>query len=156
MEKENPFELQSIVTNAFNKMREESFKTSSQLSLGEIISKLEAVKNQKLPVVFDVAKYHPIGIDSWRGIYSELALEYSDKGKPMIVSEFLKMLKNTIGKTLTGYKGGDFLMGKTTPVWVANYGECQGFRKDKYKETAVIDVIEKKSKVIIKTKAIET
>jgi len=152
---ENPFGLQSILTNAVNKMRQESFKTSEQLTLGEIILKLEAIKNPKLPVLFDIKKYHPTGIDSWRGSYNELALEYESKGKTMLLSDFLKMLKDTIGKTLTGYKGGDFLMGKTTPVWVANYGEVSGIRRDGYKDTAIINIIEAKSAVIIKTKAIE-
>ena len=154
-ELENPFGIQSILTNVVSKMRQENFKTSSQLALGEIILKLEVIKNPKLPVLFDIKKYYPVGIDSWRGNYCELALEYEKKGKPMLLSGFLKMLKDTIGKTLTGYKGGDFLMGKTTPVWVANYGVCQGFRKDKYKDTAVIDISEQKSAVIIKTKAID-
>ena len=154
-ELQNPFGIQSILTNAVNKMRQESFKTSSQLSLGEIILKLEGIKNTKLPVLFDIKKYHPTGIDSWRGSYNELALEYDNKGKPMILADFLKVLKDTIGKTITGYKGGDFLMGKTTPVWVANYGEVSGFRKDEYKDTAIIDVVEQKSAVIIKTKAID-
>ncbi len=153
-ELENPFGIQSILTNVTDKMRQERFKTSSQLSLGEIILKCEGIKNTKLPVLFDIKKYHPTSIDSWRGSYDELALEYEDKGKPMLLSAFLKVLKNTIGKTITGYKGGDFLMGKTTPVWVANYGECYGFRKDGYKNTAVIDVIKQKLAVIIKTKAI--
>jgi len=154
-ELENPFGIQSILTNAINKMRQESFKTSSQLSLGEIILKLESIKNTKLPILFDIKKYHPTGIDSWRGSYNELALEYDDKGKPMLLCDFLKILKDTLGKTFIGYKGGNFLMGKTTPVWVANYGECHGFRKDGYKETAVIDVLEQKSVVIIKTKAMD-
>jgi hypothetical protein len=34
------------------------------------------------------------------------------------------MLTEAIGKTYTGYKGGEYVMGKVTPVWVANYGNC--------------------------------
>lgn len=151
----NPFGIQSILSNAVDKMRQESFKTSSQLSLGEIILKLEVIKNKKLPVIFDIKKYHPTGIDSWRGSYCELALGYDSKGKPMSLDKFLELLKNTIGKTFTGWKGGDFLMGKTTPVWVANEGECAGIRKDGYKDTAVMDILEDKKAVIIKTEAIE-
>ena len=71
----------------------------------------------------------------------------------MSLLDFLKMLKSTVGKTMTGYKGGDFLMGETTPVWVANYGKVSGFRKYEFKDTAVVDVIEQESAVIIKTKA---
>ena len=47
-------------------------------------------------------------------------------------------------------------MGKTTPVWVANYGESGGFRSNKnYDSTAIVDVVEKRNKVIIKTKSLE-
>jgi len=143
-------DLQSIITNQVQAQRQEQLKTSIQLTLGEIILKLEAVKNQELPVVFDVKKYYPTGIDSWRGSYCELSLEYDDEGKPLLLEKFVKILKNTVGKTLTGYKGGDFLMGRTTPVWVANYGTSSGFRQ---KDTAVIDILEKGDKVVIKTKA---
>lgn len=151
----NPFSLQNIITNYIQAERQEKFKTSSQLTLGEIILKLEGIKNKKLPVIFDVEKYYPVGIDSWRGSYYELALEYEKNGEPMLLGDFIKMLKKIIGKTLTGYKGGNFLMGKITPVWVANYGEVKGFRIDDYKDTAVIDVLKGENKVIIKTKAIE-
>lgn len=151
----NPFSLQNIVTNYIQKERQEQLKTSPQLTLGEIILKLEGIKNKKLPVIFDVEKYYPVGIDSWRGSYYELALEYEKNGEPILLEGFEKMLKEIIGKTLTGYKGGNFLMGKITPVWVANYGEVKGFRSNDYKDTAVIDVLENKDKVIIKTKTIE-
>lgn len=152
----NPFSLQSILNNTIKAQRQKQMKTSPQFTLGEIILKLEAIKNKKLPVIFDIKKYHPIGIDSWRGSYCELALEYSTSAEVLSLAEFTKILKDTIGKTLTGYKEGDFLMGKTTPVWVANYGESKGFRKSKdLNDTAVIDVIEDKNAVIIKTKAID-
>jgi hypothetical protein len=39
-----------------------------------------------------------------------------------------------------GYKGGDFVMGALTPVWVANYGSCgqklMAIRPDGTLETA--------------------
>ena len=149
----NKLDLQSILSNAVQAKRQEELKTSPQLTLGEIILKLESVKNKKLPVVFDIKKYHPMGIDSWRGSYCELALEYIEEGESMVLGSFTKMLKDTIGKTLIGYKGGDFLMGRITPVWVANNGECGGFREDG--NTAVIDVLENKKAVIIKTKEME-
>ena len=160
MSKENPFSLQNIVTNAMQRERQEQLKTSSQLTLGEIILKLEGIKNKKLPVIFDVEQYYPVGISSWRGSYHELALEYESDEEPMLLKDFEKMLKKMIGKTLMGYKGGDFLMGKTTPIWVANYGDVKGFRGEDYKDTAVIDVLEinvldSENKVIIKTKAME-
>ncbi len=142
-------DLQTILNNAMVARRSEEMKTSTKLTLGEIIIKMETIKNKELPVVFDVKKYFPVSIDSWRGSYCELAFNYEHEGKKLSVKEWLKELNNTIGKTLTGYKGGDYLMGNTTPVWVANYGTSSGFKED---STAVIDILEKKNKVVIKTK----
>lgn len=173
-------DIQTMLNNAMVAGRAKEMKTSPQLTLGELILKLEAV-NQNLFLYFDNEKYRPTGIDSWRGSYCELAISYDgNKGsynsdevvwkskdgkytsykkipnklpKNLKVKHFVKMLKNIVGKTFTGYKGGDFLMGRQTPLWVANYGGSEGFRKNN--NTAIIDVLEKKNKVIIKTKALE-
>lgn len=61
----------------------------------------------------------------------------------MTTSEFLKMLKETVGKEFTGYKGGEFTMDENTPIWVANYGNSGN--------TAVIDVIDEDYKIILVT-----
>ncbi len=146
-------DLQTMLDNAVQAERAKVMKASPQLTLGELILKLEAVEVNNLPVFFDVGKIRPTGIDSWRGSYCELALEYDDMSEPLVLKELLKLLNNTIGKTLTGYKGGNYLMGKTTPVWVANYGDSQGFRPNK--ETAVVGVLVKETKVLIKTRAMD-
>jgi len=153
-------DLQTMLNNAMTARRAEIMKTSPQLTLGELILKMEVIENKNLPVVFDIEKYHPISIDSWRGSYEELAFEYSDGENILIVRQLLKLLKGTVGRTLTGYKGGEYLMGKITPVWVANWSECIGFRQDPkdYKDltyTAVVDVLEEEDKIIIKTEALE-
>ena len=102
-------ELQTYLNNAVAGIRKETFDKSDQLTLGEIISKIEAIMlDGKTPdVVFDFEYAYPSGIDSWRGSYSELALEFGiEHGdlQPMKIIEFHKMLKETVGKTLTGYK----------------------------------------------------
>lgn len=144
--------LSDYIHNAIQVERAEAMKTSPQLILGELILKLETF-NVDMAVVFDVNNYHPTSIDSWRGSYCELALGYGDAEKAPMLSVFLCLLKGTVGQVLTGYKGGDYLMGKITPVWVANYSECGGFRKGG--ETAVVDVIVKAGNVVIKTKALK-
>src|SRR5579884_2690083 len=116
-------DIQEILDNAVQVQRAEQMKTSEQLMLGELILKLEAVQNKNKPVAFDDPVYHPVDIGSWRGSYCELALEYSQDGEVLSTAILLQMLKNAIGKTFGGYKGGEYMMGKTTPVWVANYGE---------------------------------
>jgi len=47
------------------------------------------------------------------------------------VNDFLKILNLAMGKYFVGYKGGDYTMGKTTPMWVANHGESGGFQRKK-------------------------
>ena len=149
-------DIQEIINNAMKAKRADDMLTSSQLTLGELILKLEAIDDKTLPVIFDDKKYYPTGVESWRGSYRELAINFSTNSCQMTTKGFLALLKHTIGKEFMGYKGGMFLMGKTTPVWVANYGDSAGFRTegDKYCQT-VIDVIKEKENTVIKTKVID-
>lgn len=132
-------DLQTYIQNAVKASRANTLANSDQLTLGELILKLEPiVKNQKdgeeATVRYDFEYLFPTSIDSWRGSYDELALNFETQGEEMKVSEFLNMLKECVGKTFTGYKGGDFTMHKGTPIWVANYSHSGN--------TAVIDVVD--------------
>jgi len=152
-EEVNEMDLQTILHNAVAAARAEEMKTSPQLTLGEMMLKLEAVQSKGLPVVFDIQDYHPIGIGSWRGSYNELALEYESGGATLTARGVIALLRGVVGRTLEGYKGGNYLMGKTTPIWVANYGDSMGFREEE--PTAVVDILETEDEVIIETKALE-
>lgn len=149
---------QEIIDNAMEVQRAHEMKTSPQLTMGELVLKLEAIEDKSKLVIFD-ERYFPVGIDSWRGSYRELALEYAETGGGLLklsVESLLIRLKAIIGATLSGYKGGDFLMGKTTPVWVANYGESSGFTHDGDIWTqAVVDVSQHEQAVIIETRNME-
>ena len=150
-EVDNPFSLQSIAKNAITVQRNEEMKTSKQLTLGEIISKLEAIdskiKNGRDKLIYyDFGYFSPTDLMSWRGSYCELAIGYSEKDTPKTANEFLKELEEAIGKTFQGYKGGVYVMGKTTPVWVANYGESC--------ETAIVNIKDNEYDIIIETKHI--
>ena len=147
----NTWDTQKFIEWKLQARRDEAMKTSAQLTLGELIAKLEAIENKDKPVIFN-EQYHPISIDSWRGSYAELALEYAESGDKLTTSKFLEELSRTVGLTLMGYKGGEYLMGKTTPVWVANYGESYGFADD---SQAVVGVSQNEQSVIIETRNIE-
>jgi hypothetical protein len=141
-------DTQTYIENAIKASRAKTLANSDQLTLGELILKLEPiVKNQKgneeSRVRYDFEYLFPTSIDSWRGSYNELALNFRTHGEKMKVSDFLKMLKDCIGKEFTGYKGGEFKMHKGTPIWVANYSHAGN--------TAVIDVIDKEYAVILVT-----
>lgn len=136
-------DIKDVLHNAVSVQRTEALKTSSQLLLGELILKVEAVKDKGLKVFFDFSNAHPAGLRSWRGSYEELAIEYEVDGNPLTVEIFLQQLKDAVGSVFQGYKGGDFRMGKNTPVWAANYGDSGN--------AGVVDVAEEQNKVILKT-----
>jgi hypothetical protein len=144
-------DLQTYISNAVKVSRLETLANSDQLTLGEVISKCEAIAKRKYKlhdgsepgVRFDLEYLKPTGIDSWRGSYDELALEFGTEGREPPLSEFIEMLKEADGKTYTGYKGGDYTMSRHTPVWVANYGNIGN--------TAVIDVVDNDYEIILIT-----
>lgn len=147
---------QTYLDNMVKAERQRKFEKSDQLTLGEIISKLEPIvekQQQRIKegkdeaeVVFDFEYLYPTKIDSWRGSYAELALNFVDSDSSevkMTVSQFTEMLKNTVRKEFTGYKGGEYIMSRHTPVWVANYGNSGS--------TAVIEIVDNEYDVIIIT-----
>lgn len=143
---ESDFKRESIA-ESIKTQRAEVMKISPQLTLGELIAKLEAIPKreegkEEADVTFDFEYAFPTTLESWRGIYEELAIgfrfegyelgDYEKEVKPWTLSAFIEHLKSALGKTYEGWKGGDFMMGKTTPIWVANPGNVG--------ETGVLDV----------------
>lgn len=140
-------DIQEILNNAVFASRQKELANSPQLLLGEMILKLEAIKNKSLPLFIDLMDKRPMGIESWRGRYAELAIETETFGSVNInevvhdfgdgyksyniekigkenptVEEWIEVLKKAIGRSFCGYKGDNFLMSKNTPVWLAEYG----------------------------------
>jgi len=90
-------------------------RAQSQLTLGGLIACL-----QNMPAgtrVANLGRPH-----SYRGYYCDLAFERHDGTRP--VKDLLSDCLAAMGQEFTGYKGGDFVMGVRTPVWVAAYGHC--------------------------------
>jgi len=102
------------------------------MRLGELIRQLKGC-DPTCRIRFSFARFVPDGIDSYRGSYDQLALGWRESKAPAggtwrddypKVADILKLCEDVVGKTLEGYKGGDFPMSEKTMVWVANYGEC--------------------------------
>ena len=91
------------------------------MRLGEFIKTLEGFDGND-EVEFDSGDA-PRHFDSWRGVYAELTLTRGGK-KPMKVSELLRQARAAVGGTFEGYKGGDYQMDESTPVWADDYGDC--------------------------------
>jgi len=103
-------------------------RSDYHVTLGQAIDVLSRQPGDK-PVKFDWNDAGPADAHSYRGYYSDLALESVESTS---VGELRKDLEDVLGETLEGYKGGDFYMGNDTPLWAANYGCCG---------RAVVDII---------------
>jgi hypothetical protein len=102
--------LQAYIDALTEEARQERSKT--QMTLGKLIEVLEAMDGATQ--VDNLRNRH-----SFRGYYSDLAFEHGPGTRP--ASELLQECRNVMGRTLGGYKGGEFLMEERTPVWVAEY-----------------------------------
>lgn len=105
--------LQALVDGISAQWQRERAET--QITLGKLIEALDA-----MPADAQVANLD--NEHSYRGYYEDLAFERLDGTRP--ASELLADCKAAMGQVFQGYKGGDFVMGALTPVWVANYGCC--------------------------------
>ena len=101
----------------FRKLAEEDRKKrqKTQMTLGELIAHLKQLYPKDK--VADLQKPH-----SYRGYYADLAFEY-DGESTISSSELLKRCYDALGQTMAGYKGGDFIMHRNTPLWIARYGK---------------------------------
>lgn len=109
-----------------------------QYSLGKLIKKLEQTgfkdgEGKDKTIQFDFGSAIPTDLSSWRGDYAQLALGYELSGydgsgnyQDCTVERLVTRLKETIGMTLQGWKGGDFVMKEDTTIWVANSGNSGG------------------------------
>lgn len=116
-----------------------------QMTIGELRQAIKRA-DPAATVVFDFAYFRPDGVDSYRGYYEQLAIGYSNEGE-ITVEQFDQMLRESLTKTFHGYKGGEYDMYESTPVWVANHGEGGG--------TAVVNVQDDRWRVRIITAYID-
>lgn len=85
------------------------------MTLGDLIDWLEK-QDQNMIVKDGFGSPH-----SDRGSYEELAFTPRPEAK---ISDMLASAKSAVGGTFTGYKGGDFKMGRHTPVYIGEWGDC--------------------------------
>ena len=90
-------------------------RSTSQLTLGKLIDRLKQLPpNSPVQAITNAHSY--------RGYYCDLAFELT--GEMGVAKDSLAVALSVLGEVFTGYKGGDYLMDESTPVWIANYGEC--------------------------------
>lgn len=89
-------------------------RAATQMTLGKLIGALEGLGGDRLLTGFGDPH-------SYRGYYDDLSFA------PTLVRRTAGDLLNVVrsdcmGRTFTGYKGGEFMMGENTPVWIAEWG----------------------------------
>jgi hypothetical protein len=107
--------------------KDKDFADKPIRTLGEVILLLKMQPQEnivKIDFLRESIDLNPEGVDSYRGYYEDLSLDYQIESTEKTVKELLVIFENAIGKTFQGYKGGDFTMNSKTLVWVAQYGSC--------------------------------
>jgi len=92
-------------------MQRERAKT--QMTLGKMINALEG-----MPEDAEVTNLHDP--HSYRGYYCDLAFEQGNGFRP--ANDLLVDCKEAMGRIFEGYKGGEFMMGESTPIWLVSHG----------------------------------
>jgi hypothetical protein len=96
------------------------------LSLGGLIRALADSPGSNIVKVATRGRlFNPGDVGSYRGYYSELYIDYTEASERTVKS-LLKNLRKAMGKTFTGYKGGEFTMGSGTSIFVDQYSMCDG------------------------------
>lgn len=123
-------------------------RTKYHLTLGPFIEQLELVSKVDsggLPVVTDGGIGLSANIISYRGYYSDCAIRPAAANDHCAtVAELLDKARAVFGHTLEGYKGGNYLMGANTPLWVSGYGVCDNL--------AVMSMVVKDKQLVLNTK----
>jgi len=84
------------------------------VTLGQLIDSLAAADPDTLvPNGFGEA-------NSWRGMYAHIAFEPRTNAR---LGDMLDEARSAVGKIFEGFKGGDFLMSRSTPCHIAPYGQ---------------------------------
>lgn len=94
-------------------------RAETQMTLGQFIEALKDLAPERMVMGFGSPH-------SYRGYYTDLSFEPVEKALP--AGELLKVAESCMGRVFTGYKGGDYLMGERTPLWMAEYGDASDLR----------------------------
>lgn len=118
-----------MIMDLMRQARQQTLAASSQWRLGQLIDALlEIDADEDCTVSFAFGNFIPTTCDSYRGSYAELAIGFVEGYPGPKLSEFIAHLTDCVGREFAGYKGGEFVMDRSTPLWVANYGNsgCTG------------------------------
>lgn len=96
----------------------------TNMTLGQLVDELEKAP-PNCDIRFDFCDVIPGELHSSCGDYSEIAITPLD-WRETKVGVFLASLRAAVVATFEGWKGGDYRMGRDTPVWVDEHGNWSG------------------------------
>ena|ERR1700761_3291315 len=118
------------------------------ITLGELIEKLKQCRPDN-EVSFDFGYLVPTTLDSWRGVYADLALGYEvfvyRGDRPQTTQELIEKCEQALQNSYEGYKGGTYFMDEESKVWVDNWGQCT--------HTEIVDVVSNNWKTMLITRS---
>lgn len=95
-------------------------RSATQMTLGELIVRLQSMDGSTR--IFGVGA----GLASYRGYYSDLAFPPAPENESVTAAELLGACQDAVGQVFEGYKGGEYVMTKTTPLFISHWGTCSG------------------------------
>ncbi len=108
-----------------------------QLTLGKFIIKLERAQIRTSSNSLKIWKPRGLTIEtdedgdvtiaSFRGYYDHLALVRGHAISTAKISLVLEKARSCVGKSFEGWKGGTYLMGKDTPMWLSAWGSAENY-----------------------------
>lgn len=102
-----------------------------QKTLGDLIEALYKAKTGYI-LLLDGKEVKLKDYGSYRGDYSHLYLEFEEAATKSVADFVAALEYDILGSLFTGWKGGEFRMIETTPIWIAELG-CTS-------ETVIVDV----------------
>jgi hypothetical protein len=133
-------DMQKFIDAMGDSMRQT--RSDYHVTLGEMIETLKRA-DKNAPVIIDRGGA-PDRLCSYRGYYADLAFGLCER---TTVDEVLRDCEFALGHTFEGYKGGNYVMGEDTPLWVSEWGSASGL--------AVIAVNSCASGLVLVTKEID-
>lgn len=103
--------LQALINGMSQQWQKE--RAESQMTLGQLIKCLKKMDFEQR--IIGLGRLY-----SYRGYYCDLAFEPTTQVKE--ARQLLSECRAAMGKIFEGWKGGDYVMGENTPLWVAGYG----------------------------------
>jgi hypothetical protein len=107
--------VEALLAAAMESFREK--RSQSQMTLGSLIARLKEMAP-------DAVMERLCSPHSYRGYYTDLAF---GRFGTCTAQENLETVEACMHATFVGYKGGEFLMDGSAPVWIARCG-CTGPR----------------------------